>query len=173
MQYSVYNNTITQMLRMLSHAQNWLEKAISYAEEQNIDQNTLAAYRLRPDMLPLTKQIQIACDVSKGCAGRLSGQDAPSHEDNEATLSQLIERIEKTQAFLKEITPEQFEGAETKDLEIKLPKMTLSFVGSDYVNQFVLPNLYFHLSTAYAILRYAGVPLGKMDFLGQIGQPAQ
>lgn len=170
MEYSLYNNTIPQILRMLSHAQSWLEKAITYADENNIDQSTLAAYRLRPDMLPLTKQIQIACDVSKGCAGRLASQDTPTHQDTESTLSELIARIDKTQAFLKQITPEHFEGAAEKHIELKLPKMTLNFIGSNYVNQFVLPNLYFHLSTAYAILRYCGVPLGKMDFLGQLTQ---
>jgi len=170
MEYSLYNNTIHQISRMLSHAKNWLEKAIEYADTNNIDQTVLAQYRLRPDMLPLTKQIQIACDVSKGCAARLSGQEAPKHEDNETTLAELIARIENTQGFLQQISSEHFEGAESKKIEVKLPKMSLNFTGSDYVNHFVLPNVYFHLSTAYVILRDAGISLGKMDFLGDIKQ---
>lgn len=170
MHYSLYNNTIGQITRMLNHAQSWLEKAIAYSEAKNIDQSVMAQYRLRPDMLPLTKQIQVACDVAKGCAGRLTEKTAPKFEDNEATLTELIERIQKTQVYLQEVTESDFEGVETKTLEMQLPKMKLSFVGSNYVNQFVLPNVYFHLSMAYGILRYAGVDLGKMDFLGEMTQ---
>jgi len=168
MSYSIYSSSVVQVLRMLGHLQIWLEKTQAYAQEKKIDETVLVNYRLFPDMLPLASQVRIACDVSKGAAARLSGSDLPKHEDNEQTLNELIERTQKVRTFLKGFKEIQFDGASEKAIELKLPHRTMHFVGADYVNQFVIPNIYFHLTTAYAILRHAGVPLGKMDFLGDI-----
>ncbi|MEJ2680778.1 MAG: DUF1993 domain-containing protein [Gammaproteobacteria bacterium] len=167
MSYTIYRNTIPQIVHMLGNLQSCLKKGDAYAEAKKIDESVLVTYRLYPDMFPLSKQVQIACDIAKGCGARLSGLEAPKYEDNETTLGQLIERIDNTQAFLKTISEDQFQGAEEKAIELKLPNVTLNFNGADYVNQFVLPNVYFHVSIAYAILRHVGVELGKMDYLGK------
>jgi hypothetical protein len=120
------------------------------------------------DMFPLTKQVQIACDTAKGAAARLSGVDAPKYEDNESTLEELKARIEKTLAFIDTVPADAIAGADDKAIEIVYPSLTLRFTGRDYVTKFVLPNLYFHVTTAYAILRANGVAIGKGDYLGAI-----
>jgi hypothetical protein len=119
-------------------------------------------------MLPLSAQIQIACDTAKGAAARLAGIEIPKHEDTEATLDELKARIVKTLEFIKTIKPDQLQGAETREITLKFPQSTLKFTGLSYLTNFVLPNFYFHVTMAYALLRKNGVELGKRDFLGPI-----
>lgn len=164
---AMFENTIPVLIHSLTNLQKIITKAEAYADQKQFAGDVLVNSRLFPDMLPLVKQIQIAADTAKGCAGRLSGSTIPSFVDNETSLSALRERLEKTIGYLKTIQPEQINGTESKAIELKLPNNTLHFTGIDYVNYFVLPNLYFHVSTAYAILRHNGVELGKRDFLGE------
>jgi uncharacterized protein len=124
--------------------------------------------RLIADMLPLSAQIQIACDTAKGAAARLAGVEVPKHEDTEATLAELKARVAKTLDFIKTIKSEQLQGAETREIVLKFPQTTLKFTGINYLTNFVLPNFFFHVTTAYALLRKNGVDLGKRDFLGPI-----
>lgn len=118
-------------------------------------------------MIPFTRQIQIMTDLSKGCGARLAGVAVPSYEDTETTFDELKTRIAKTVTFLETLKAAQFDGSETRDINLKLGPNELSFKGSDYLTGFVLPNFYFHATVAYAILRHCGVELGKRDFLGQ------
>ncbi len=164
---AMFENTIPVIIHSLSNLQNILAKAEQYADQKQFSGEVLVNARLFPDMLPLAKQVQIAADTAKGCAGRLSDTAIPSFADNETTLSALRERLEKTIAYLQTMKPEQINGSEARAIELKFPKSTLKFTGIDYVNYFVLPNLYFHVTTAYAILRHNGVELGKVDYLGE------
>lgn len=117
-------------------------------------------------MLPLSSQVQIACDTAKGAAGRLAGIEVPKHADNEATLEELKQRIAKTLDVVRSVRAEQMHGAESKTIEMKFPNRTVSFTGLSYLADFVLPNFFFHESMTYALLRSNGVEIGKMDYLG-------
>jgi uncharacterized protein len=119
-------------------------------------------------MLPLSAQIQIACDTAKGAAARLAGVPVPKHEDTEATIEELKVRVTKTLEFLKSVKPEQLQGAESREIILEFPQSTLKFNGLTYLANFVLPNFFFHVTMAYALLRKNGVDLGKRDFLGPI-----
>ncbi len=166
MAVSLYDVSILPLIRGLTNLSAILDKASAYAEAKKIDPSVLAQARLFPDMHPLTRQVQIACDTAKGAAGRLAGIEIPKHEDNEVSLPELKQRIGKTLDFLKTVKAGQLEGAESRSIEIKSPNRTLNFTGLTYVNHFVLPNFYFHETIAYALLRHNGVEVGKMDFLG-------
>lgn len=166
MNISMYNASVPVFIRMLSNLKNILEKASAFAESKRIDAKVLAGYRLAPDMLPLSSQIQIACDTAKGCGARLAGVDMPKMEDTETTLAELISRINVTVEFLKTLKAEQIDGSEEKHIVLKFPNSTFEFKGLNYLIGFAQPNFYFHYTTAYAILRHCGVELGKMDFLG-------
>ena len=153
--------------RMLDNMLNWLDAAKAHAEAKKFSTDVFLTLRLAPDMLPFTKQIQIASDAAKGCVARLAGQEVPKFEDNEATLDELVERIRKTRDFVLSVPAEAVDGSE--DREISIPRRTgdpLKFDGSTYLRHFALPNFYFHATTTYALLRHAGVPLGKTDYLG-------
>jgi hypothetical protein len=126
----------------------------------------LVEARLAPDMLTLAGQVQRASDTAKGCAARLSGLDNPSFPDNEKSFAELQARIARTVDFLKSVTPDRIDGSEGKAIEIKAGGNVLRFKGEDYLLTFALPNFYFHVTTAYDILRHNGVPLGKPDYLG-------
>ncbi len=167
MNISMYNSSVPVLIRMLNNLKNILEKAAAFADAKRIDGKVLASYRLAPDMLPLSSQIQIACDNAKGCGARLAGIDAPVMDDKETTLAELITRIETTISFLKTLKPEQIDGSEDKHIVLKFPNATFEFKGLNYLQGFVLPNFYFHSTVAYSILRHCGVELGKMDYLGQ------
>lgn len=166
MTVSIYDVSIPVLIRGLTNLSVVLDKAAAHAEAKKIDPAVLAQARLFPDMHPLTRQVQIACDTAKGAGGRLAGIEIPKHEDNEVSLAELKQRIAKTLDFLKSLKPSQLEGAESRPLEIKTPNRTFSFTGLSYVNHFVLPNFYFHETIAYALLRENGVEIGKFDFLG-------
>jgi len=146
----------------------FLDKAAAHAETKKFDTIVLAQSRLFPDMHPLARQVQIACDTAKGAAARLAQVEIPKHPDTETTFPELRTRIAKTLEFVKSITPSQLQGAESRDIEIKFPNGSWKFTGIGYLTDFVLPNFYFHMSTVYALLRSNGVDVGKGDFLGAI-----
>lgn len=166
MNISMYNASMPQFIRMLNNLKNILEKAAGFAEQKRIDTKVLASYRLAPDMLPLSAQVQIACDTAKGCGARLAGVEMPRHEDNEKTIAELVTRVESTITFLKTLTAEQIDGSEDKHIVLKFPNSSFEFKGLNYLLGFAQPNFYFHCTTAYAILRHCGVEIGKMDYLG-------
>jgi uncharacterized protein len=168
MPMSLYDFSIPVLARGLTNLSSILDKAAANAAAKKFDPVVLAQTRLYPDMYPLSRQVQIVCDTSKGAAARLAGIEIPKHEDNEVTLADLKQRVAKTLDFLKTVTANQLKDAEDRVVELKFPNGTFKFSGRTYVSDFVLPNFYFHLSMVYALLRHNGVELGKGDFLGAI-----
>lgn len=166
MSLTMYQTSIPVFVRMLGNLSAILNKAIEHCEAAQIEPITLVNARLAPDMYPLSRQIQIATDMVKGCAARLAGIEVPSYEDNESTFAELQARIAKTVTFLQSVTEEQINGSETHEVTLKIRGNDLVFLGEPYLLNFVIPNFYFHITTTYAILRHNGVALGKMDFLG-------
>ncbi|MBD2523095.1 DUF1993 family protein [Nostoc sp. FACHB-133] len=167
MTISMYQALIPVSIRTLNNLTNILEKGAAYAETKKIDPSVLINSRLSPDMFPLSKQVQIASDIVNRGAARLALIEPPKFEDNETTFPQLIDRIQKTISHLNTFKPEQINGSEEREITLQMRDNTLSFEGMPYLFYFVLPNLYFHVTTAYNILRHCGVELGKQDFLGQ------
>lgn len=167
MSISMYQAFIPPAIRALTNLSAVLDKIASHAQARKIDPAVFVTARLFPDMLPLVKQIQIASDTVKGGAARLSGQEASKFEDNEASFPELQARIQKTIAYLQSFTSEQIDGSEDKAITLTMRSGELHFKGQDYLTAYVLPNLYFHVTTAYAIARSNGVELGKSDFLGK------
>jgi len=168
MSISMYDVSIPIFTLSLTNLSAILDKAASHEQSKKVDPKVIPQARLIVDMLPLSAQIQIACDTAKGAAARLAGVEVPKHEDTEATLAELKARVVKTLDFIKTIKPEQLQGAETREIVLKFPQTTLKFTGINYLTNFVLPNFFFHVTTAYALLRKNGVDLGKRDFLGPI-----
>ncbi|MCB9715986.1 MAG: DUF1993 domain-containing protein [Myxococcales bacterium] len=163
----IHDLTVFQMSKMLRNLDGWLGKAEDYAKEKGFEVDVLLQARLAPDMFPLARQVQAACDNAKFGAARLSGIEAPAHPDEEKTIAELRERIRSALAYLETVTPEGL--AESGDREIQLPFVQgKACKGRDYLLEFVMPNFYFHITTAYAILRHNGVPLGKYDYIGGI-----
>lgn len=165
---SLYDFTVPAFIRALTNLSRQLDKAHAHAGQKKADFTAFAESRLIADMRPLTSQIQIATDNAKGGAARLAGIDAPRFEDTEKTYDELKARIAKTLDFLASIKPEQFAGAETREVVLKFPNVTLNFNGQDYVTKFLLPNFYFHVTMAYALMRKNGVEIGKTDYLGNV-----
>jgi uncharacterized protein len=168
MKISMYEASIPVFVHTLGNLNSILQKGVQYAEARKFDPNNLAATRLFPDMLPLTRQVQIASDTAKFAASRLSGTEAPKFEDNEATIAELIARIDKTLDYLKGFRPDQFEGAEDRTVVIKTSRGEYTFTGLVYLRHWAIPNFFFHATTTYALLRHSGVELGKTDFLGKV-----
>jgi uncharacterized protein len=168
MSISMYDLTIPVLMRGLTNLSAILDKGAQYAAAKKFDPVVLAQSRLFPDMHPLVRQIQIACDTAKGAAARLAGVEVPKHEDTEATIDDLKARLAKTADFLKTIGAAQLKDAESRNIEIKFPNGSFKFTGIAYLTDFVLPNFYFHSSIVYALLRKAGVEVGKRDYLGAI-----
>jgi len=168
MPVSLYDVSIPVLTLNLNNLSAILDKAALYEAAKKLDPKVVPQTRLIADMLPLSAQIQIACDTAKGAAARLAGVDAPKHEDTESTLAELKARVAKTLDFVKTIKPEQLQGAETREIVLQFPQTTLKFNGINYLTNFVLPNFFFHMTMAYALLRKNGVDLGKRDFLGPI-----
>lgn len=164
----MYQATIPVCIRALTNLDNVLKKGEQFARNKKISPEVLLNSRLAADMLPLTKQIQIVSDTSKGAGARLAGIDNPKYEDNEKTFEELYARIGKTIEFLKSIRPEQIDGSELKTIVLKLGPEERQFTGLNYLLAFVLPNLMFHVTTAYNILRHNGVEIGKRDYLGEL-----
>ncbi len=168
MSISMHAATAPVFVRMLNNLLGWLDKAQAHAETRKFDPNNYLGLRLAPDMLPFTRQIQIVTDGVKGCMARLAGVDVPKWDDTEASLDDLRARVRKTLDYVKSFSAAQIDGSESK--EVLLPTRQgdpVRFTGENYLKHFVLPNFYFHSTTAYALLRHAGVELGKTDFLGK------
>jgi len=164
---TIYEFTIPQLIKMLRNLDGWLTKAAAHADHKKFKADDLLTARLAPDQFPLGRQVQAACDNAKFLAGRLSGKEFPTHPDGETSVAQLHERIASVITYLETFKPEDFNGAEER--HVSLPWMQGKwFRGEDYMNQFVLPNFYFHITHAYAILRHNGVDLGKRDYMGNI-----
>ena len=165
MSLSMYTATVPPFRAMLKNLSAVMAKAEAHCEARKIDPSAFIAARLYPDMLPFTSQVQIATDNAKGAAARLAGVEIPKFEDNEKTFAELQARLDKTIAFLDTLTEAQFEGAETRDIVLQQRAGTLEFKGATYLLQFANPNVYFHITTAYALLRHGGVEIGKKDYL--------
>jgi hypothetical protein len=166
MKISIYQASAPRFVNILGNLSAILDKAQAHVEAKKLDPLALTAYRLYPDMLPFTRQVQIACDTAKGAVARLAGVDVPKHEDVETSFPELKARIAKTVDFIKSFKPEQLDGAEDKNIHLKLGTREVNFTGMQYLFGHALPNFYFHVTTAYNILRHNGVELGKRDYLG-------
>lgn len=167
MTISMHTASAPVFKRMLGNMLVWLDKAQAHAEARKFDPNNYLGLRLAPDMLPLVKQVQIASDAAKGCMARLSGQEIPKWDDTEASLDDLRARIRKTIAYVDSVPAAQVDGSEAR--EIVIPMRTrdpLQFQGETFLKHFALPNFFFHTTMLYALLRHAGVELGKGDYLG-------
>lgn len=163
---SLYQASVPQFLRMLGNLKGILEKAAAHAAAKKIDEGVLLNARLFPDMFPLTQQVQIASDFARGTSARLSGSEPPAIEDKEKSFAELIARVDTAMEFVRGISAAKFEGAEERKIARKIRGTERTFSGTDYLYQYSLPNFYFHLATAYGILRHNGVEVGKGDFLG-------
>ncbi|MBD2838911.1 DUF1993 domain-containing protein [Pseudomonas sp. JM0905a] len=168
MSLSMYETSIPVLTRMLGNLSNLLKKGEANAQARSIDPKVFIDSRLAPDMYPLARQVQIASDMAKGCAARLAGVEVPSWEDTESTFEELQARIAKTLDFIKGIDAAKLEGSETRTVVLKMRSGEISFSGRDYLLGFAMPNFYFHVTAAYAILRHNGVDVGKMDYLGGV-----
>ncbi|MEO9127370.1 MAG: DUF1993 domain-containing protein [Microcoleus sp.] len=167
MTISMYEASVPSLIRSLNNLAVILEKGAAHAEAKKIEASVLIASRLYPDMLPLSKQVQIASDIARRGAARLAGLDAPAMADDETTFAELVDRVHNTIAYLNTLTAAQIDGSEEKEIVLPMGKESMSFKGMPYLLFFVLPNVYFHVTTTYDILRHNGVELGKMDFLGK------
>ncbi|HEV3245342.1 MAG TPA: DUF1993 domain-containing protein [Candidatus Paceibacterota bacterium] len=166
-----YTVTVPPMMKTLTALSGILDKAVSHAEGKQLEwhpkglqEEALLSSRLISDQFPFLRQVQVACDNAKGGAARIAGIEAPKFEDNEKTIAELKQRIDKTVAFLKTIKPEQIAGQEER--EVTLPHWNKKMKASAYVMTYLIPNFYFHVATAYSILRSNGVQLGKADYIG-------
>ena len=168
MSISIYDQSIARMSHMLGSLDNIVSKAEAYARENDIEPSALLRARLFPTMRDFIFQVQVVTDMAKSCAARLSGTEVPKWSDDEETFADVHTRISKAQDFIASFEPEQFEGCEDTEFELKLGSHTVPFTGKSYLLGFVLPNFYFHTATAYNLMRHNGVPLGKRDFLGEI-----
>jgi hypothetical protein len=167
MAISMYQASAPRFANTLANLAGILDKAQAHAEARGLDPLVLTACRIFPDMFPLSRQVQIATDTAKGALARLAGVEVPRYEDTEQSIAELKARIAKTTAFLGGFRPEQIDGSEDKALTIKLGKSEVNWKGMQYLLGFALPNFYFHVTTAYCILRHNGVELGKRDYIGE------
>ena len=163
---TLYAESTPVFVHFLTTLKNVIAKARTHAAEQKYDENVLLTTRLYPDMFAFTRQVQIACDSAKGAVARLAGTEVPKHPDTEATFDELVARIDKTIAFIRSVDEQAFAGAADRRIELKFGDWKREFKGVDFLRTWALPNFYFHLTTAYALLRHNGVPVGKFDYLG-------
>ena len=166
MKISMYLASTPRFVNTLKNLSAILDKASAHAEAKKVDPLVLTSSRLYPDMFPMGRQVQIACDTAKGAVARLAGVEVPKHEDTEQTIAELKARIDKTIAFIETLKPAQIDGSEDKDITLKLGPREVQWKGMQYLLGFALPNFYFHVATAYDILRHNGVEVGKRDFIG-------
>lgn len=165
MSTSIHFATVAQLAKMLENLDRWIEKAVAHAKAKGFDPDVLVQARLAPDQFPFARQVQSACDNAKNASARIAGKEAPRHEDTEKTIEELRARIRTCVAYLKTFEPKDLDGASERT--ITLPFMPgKAFRGDDYLVEFALPNFYFHVVTAYAILRHNGVDVGKVDYIG-------
>ena len=165
---TLYDISVPVFDALLGNLSALLDKAAAHAAAKSFDSAILVQARLAPDMFPLVRQVQIACDAAKFGVARLTGADAPAFADDEASIEQLKARIEKTRAFIGSVPRERFDGAETRRVEVPTRAQTYAFAGRDFLLRWAMPNFYFHLVTTYDILRHNGVELGKRDYLGAV-----
>jgi hypothetical protein len=168
MSISMYQASLPVLIRGMTNLQTILGKAQAHAAAKQIEPPVFLNARLAPDMLPLIRQVYIVSDTAKGCAARLAGVEAPKFEDVEQTFDELHARLQKTIDYLKEFNAQQIDGSEERAIVLKMRVGPIEFTGLSYLLGFVLPNFYFHVTTAYDILRHNGVELGKLDYLGGI-----
>ena len=168
MPLSMYQASVPAFLQMLNSLSAILDKAEVYAAQRKIDPAVLLNYRLAPDMFPLSRQVQIAADHAKGCCARLAGREVPKFDDDETSFADLRARIARTVAFVQGFEPSDLDGSEEREIALTVGGQPMRFKGQHYLVSFVLPNFYFHATTAYAILRHAGLPIGKRDFMGAV-----
>lgn len=168
MKASMYTMSTPIFVKMLTNLSALLDKAAAHAAAKKIEPAVLLNSRLIPDMLPLTRQVQIGCDFAKGCVARLAGQEPPKWDDNEATFAELKTRIARTIEFINGFAPAQIDGSEAREITLQVRGDTVKTAGLPYLAQRVLPNFFFHLTTAYALLRKDGVDIGKRDFVGPV-----
>jgi hypothetical protein len=166
MSISMYQASVPRFVNILGNLSNILDKAQAHVDAKKIDATALTTYRIFPDMLPMSKQVQIACDTAKGVIARLAGVDIPAYEDNEVTLADLKARVAKTIAFIQTFTPAQIDGTEDKAIVTKRGDKETHYKGMQFLLGHAVPNFYFHVTTTYNILRHNGVEIGKRDFLG-------
>ena len=167
MTLSMYQAAVPVFVRALGNLKHVLKKGEEHAKRKSITDEVLLQTRLIPDMLPLVKQVQIAADMATRGTARLAGVEPKSFEDNETTLEQVYSRIDDTIEYIKSFKPEQIDGSETRSIVLKMRSGEMNFEGQNYLLNFITPNLFFHCTTAYNILREAGTEIGKTDFIGQ------
>jgi len=166
MALSMYQASAPRFANMLKNLSAILDKAQAHVEAKKLDPAAFTTYRLFPDMFPLTRQVQVACDAAKGALARLAGVENPKHEDTEQTFADLKARIARTIDFINAIKPAQIDGSEDKEIVLKLGAREVKFTGMQYLLGHATPNFYFHVTTAYNILRHNGVELAKRDYIG-------
>jgi uncharacterized protein len=163
---SMYQASVPRFVNILGNLSNILDKAQAHVDARKLDGATLTNYRLFPDMLPMSSQVQIACDTAKGAVARLAGMEIPVYEDNEKTLADLKARVARTIAFVQSVTPGQIDGSEDKEIVMKRRDRETRYQGMQFLLGHAIPNFYFHVTTAYNILRHNGIEIGKRDYLG-------
>jgi hypothetical protein len=159
MSHDVFKKALTQLLHIM-------EKGVANAQARNFDVSVLVNARLAPDMFPFVKQIQLTSDFAKNSLARLAGIDPPKFEDSETTMDELVARVKKTLDYIGTVSPAALDGSETRDIRIPLRDRTLEMKGLPYLQNWAIPNFFFHYVTAYNLLRHNGVDVGKRDFLG-------
>ena len=168
MTISMYQASVPRIVNMLTNLDNLLDKALVHIESKKWNEAALTQFRLYPDMLPMTRQVQIACDTAKGLVARLAGVDIPAYEDNEVSFADLKQRIAKTLAFVNGFSAAQIDGSEDKDIVTKRGDVETHYKGMQFLLNHAMPNIYFHVTTVYAILRHNGIEIGKLDYLGKV-----
>jgi hypothetical protein len=166
MSITMYSASVPIFTRMLSNMSTWLDKAEAHATAKKFEPSVYLQSRLSPDMLPFIKQVQIACDTTKFAMARLGGVDAPKFDDSETTIAELRDRIKATIEFIKSVPASKIDGSEDKEVTLPRASGPIIMKGEAYLKHFVLPNFFFHTTTAYALLRSNGVEIGKLDYLG-------
>jgi uncharacterized protein len=164
---SIYENTMPVMIHNMKALGKMLQKAEQHCEAKKIDKAVMLGMRLAPDMFNLTRQVQLVTDFAKGCGARLSGVTNPAFADDETTFEGLVARLNKCVSYLESIDKASFPGAESRDVTVKIAGNETIMSGQAFVNSYALPHFYFHMTTAYNVLRHNGVELGKGDFMGR------
>lgn len=168
MSISMYQASVPRILNMLTNLSHLLDKAQTHIEAKKLNESALTQFRLYPDMFPLVRQVQIACDTAKGVVARLAGVEIPVDEDSEITIADLKQRIAKTSAFIEGFSASQLDGTEDKDIITKRGDKETHYKGMQFLLNHAMPNVYFHITITYAILRHNGVEIGKRDYLGKV-----
>jgi hypothetical protein len=167
MKISMHAMSVDVLSNILGNLSWLLEKGEAFATAKKIDPSVLLGSRLAPDMFPLTRQVQVACDIAKNSVSRIAGQEPPRFEDNETSFEQLRARIARTIAYMKGLPAKDFENSETREIKVPAgPDRTLEFKGLNFVQNWAIPHVFFHVTTAYNILRHNGVEIGKSDYIG-------